>query len=77
MLAVAAAVALAAVAAWWLVAEPVGSRVLWSFDPQHNHGVEYADLPGLAGILASGWLGLRGLLVWRRFRRPVTAPGAR
>ncbi len=57
----AVAAILAAAAIWWLMAEPVASPVLWAFDKVHNHGVEEADLPGIAAMLLAAWLGLRGV----------------
>jgi hypothetical protein len=66
---------LAAVAAWWLLAEPVASPILWAFDKVHNHGVQEADLPGIAAMLLSAWLGLRGLRLWRQSRGATPAQG--
>jgi hypothetical protein len=68
------AAALAVVAGWWLLAEPVASPVLWAFDRVDNHGVQEADLPGIAGLLLAGWLWCRGLGAWRRARPAVTGP---
>jgi hypothetical protein len=62
------AAALAVLAGWWLLAEPVESPVLWTFDRINDHGVQEADLPGIAGLMLAAWLGLRGLGAWWRTR---------
>jgi hypothetical protein len=69
------AAALAVLAGWWLLAEPVASPVLWTFDRIDNHGVQEADLPGIAGLLLAGWLCCRGLWAWLQARPAGTGPG--
>ena len=64
--AMAVAVVVAAVACWWLFAEPVESSTLWVLDEAHNHGLEVADVPALAALVGAAWLGLGGFARWRR-----------
>ena len=59
---------------WWLLAEPVQSRLVWHLDEVHNHGLEVADLVGVTAMLAAAWLGLRGLSAWLRSRRGDGGP---
>jgi hypothetical protein len=61
---------LAAVSAWWLFAEPVHSAVLWTIDSRGNHGLQAADIPGLAAMGLALMLGLRGLRMVVRARKP-------
>lgn len=75
LLMVVAAALLAAVAAWWLLAEPVESPIVWTFDQVHDHGVQEADLPGIAGLLLAALVGLRGLGASWRSRRGTTTQG--